>query len=210
MDRCGRFDLSRDQEHGNHKKQRLAGARVHSEVRRSAQSSRRAPLRLFIAVSNGMAMLNFPGIFFGWMASNDCQCIEIRFPRVARIRYDKGAEGCLDTAQLAEIQASPRHPASTGYSGYRNNGKVGKQRKRSGNKGWGGDGRREVSGLFATGGGEAVPVKEKVFMTNGKPLEMCVIGNRFVKVRVAEARVSGRGRMQREIRTCRCFAVSRC
>lgn len=141
------------------------------------------------AASYGMAMSNFREEKIGSMASNDCRYIEIRFPRVARIRYDKGAEGCLDTAQLAEIQASPRHPASTGYSGYRNNGKVGKQRKRNGNKGWGGDGRLEVSGLFATGGGHTVTVKEKVFVTNGKPLEMCVIGNRFVKVSVAEARI---------------------
>lgn len=120
------------------------------------------------------------------MSSNDCGCVEIRFPRVTRIRYDKGAEGCIDRAQLAEIQASPRHPASTGYGGYKNTGKVGKRRKRSGNKGWGGDGRRDVSGLFATGGGDAVTVKENVFVTNGKPLEMCVIGNRFVRVSVAE------------------------
>ena len=109
-----------------------------------------------------------------------------RFPRVMRVRFDKGAEGCLDTTQLAEMQVSPRYAASTVRGGY--GGGVdsagGKRRGRHDGRGRKKGGGLNVSGVFATGGGDGVIVKEDVFVTNGKPLEMCVIGTRFLKVRI--------------------------
>eukprot|EP00752_Nemacystus_decipiens_P016381 g14643.t1 len=119
---------------------------------------------------------DWPGIF-----------CTMRFPRVTHIRKDKGMEGCIDTTELAAIQARPRltfgNDQNTTQGGH---GGAGSRRKGGGEGGRGkgrGGGRagRQVSELFAMAGG-TVAVKEQVFVAasdSKKPLEMCVIGDSF-------------------------------
>ncbi|CAM9475934.1 unnamed protein product [Pylaiella littoralis] len=145
-----------------------------------------------------------------WIAPEDSICLQIkcaeivkssdwpgvlctlRFPRVTHIRKDKGLEGCIDTTQLAAVQARPRTAAAPG--GRRNSsnqgGHPGAGSRRGGSEGKGRGrkvgGGRQVSELF-TVGGEAVTVKENVFRAasdSQKPLEMCVVGTGFSGVHV--------------------------
>lgn len=116
--------------------------------------------------------------------------INLRFPRVTRIRKDKGPEGCIDTTELEAVKALLRIPATAG--GHRRSstqgGHDGSGSRRDGGGGQGrGKGRRgggagrQVSELFAMAEG-TVAVKEKVFVVardSEKPLEMCVMGDRF-------------------------------
>lgn len=109
---------------------------------------------------------------------------------MTHIRKDKGLEGCIDTTQLAAVQARPRTAAAPG--GRRNSnqgGHPGAGSRRGGGEGKGRGrkvgGGRQVSELF-TVGGEAVTVKENVFRAasdSQKPLEMCVVGTGFSGVR---------------------------
>lgn len=122
-----------------------------------------------------------------------------RFPRVTHIRLDKGPEACNDTADLAALQACPRPPASLASGGKRSSnhggsssrgggtGGAGKRRKVAGRgRGGGAGGGRQVSELFATDRGDAVSVKQSVFVTQNATLEMCVIGTGFSKVRTRD------------------------
>lgn len=104
----------------------------------------------------------------------------------------------MDMTDLAAIQARPRLAAVSGGNG-RNASHGGHPGAGSRRRGGGGGGRghggkggrgsggaaRQVSELFAMAGGGAVAVKEKVFVTaNGeKPLELCVMGENFSRVR---------------------------
>ncbi|CAM9713851.1 unnamed protein product, partial [Laminaria digitata] len=120
------------------------------------------------------------------------------FPRVSHIRLDKGPEACNDTADLAALQACPRPPASLASGGKRSSnhggsssrgggaGGAGKRRKVAGRgRGGGAGGGRQVSELFATDRGDAVSVKQSVFVTQNATLEMCVIGTGFSKAPIA-------------------------
>lgn len=73
-----------------------------------------------------------------------------RFPRVQHIRFDKGPEGCNDTADLAALQACPR--TSTSLTG---GGKYAGSHGGSGKGGGaGGEGkRRKVAGRGRGRGG---------------------------------------------------------
>lgn len=118
---------------------------------------------------------------------------------MAHIRKDKGPEGCIDTTELAAVQArrgasgGPSNNKQGGHSGSGNRRKtgsgVGKGRGRRG-----GGGAKQVSELFTMG--EAVTVKENVFRAasdSQKPLEMCVVGANFSGVRILQSRKRGRG-----------------
>eukprot|EP00903_Cladosiphon_okamuranus_P009258 g8834.t1 len=143
-----------------------------------------------------------------WIAPEDSICLQVkcmeivrandwpgvfctmRFPRVSHIRKDKGMEGCIDTIELAAVQARPR----LAFTGNHNNTQGGHggsgSRRKSGSGGdgeGGGRGRRgggagkQVSELFAIAGG-TVAVKEKVFVAasdSKRPLEMCVMVDTF-------------------------------
>ncbi|CAM9320873.1 unnamed protein product [Ectocarpus sp. 12 AP-2014] len=148
-----------------------------------------------------------------WIAAEDSVCLQVkcmeivkasdwpgvfctmRFPRVTHIRKDKGSEGCMDTTELAAIQARPRLSAAPG--GHRHNNTRGAH-PGSGSRRNGGDGGgkkrgrtgggRKVSELFATAGGDEVTVKEKVFVAaSGRTaLELCVVGTSFSGVHVPD------------------------
>eukprot|EP00904_Undaria_pinnatifida_P001070 jgi/Undpi1/10964/HiC_scaffold_30.g13265.m1 len=152
-----------------------------------------------------------------WIAPEDSVCLQVkcmeivkardwpgifctmRFPRVQHIRFDKGPEGCNDTADLAALQACPRTSTSlTGGGKYAGShggsgrgggaGGEGKRRKVAGRgRGRGGaGGGRQVSELFATDRDDAVSVEQSVFVTQNSQLEMCVIGTGFCKAPTAD------------------------
>ncbi len=131
----------------------------------------------------------------------------LRFPRVTHIRKDKGPEGCIDTNELAALRARPRiadaarahrnnrTPGGHGGSGSRRmgggGGDAGERKRARG----GGRGGRQVSELYALAEG-AVAVKWEIFVAasdSKKPLEMCVMGDRFDGVSTRGKRQTWRG-----------------
>lgn len=106
----------------------------------------------------------------------------------------------MDTVELAAVRARPR----LAVGGNQNNTPGGHGGAASRRKGGGEEGRgkgrrgggagRQVSELFAMAGG-TVAVKEQVFVATSdskKPLEMCVMGDRFYsEVRGVGARPRG-------------------
>lgn len=125
----------------------------------------------------------------------------LRFPRVTHIRKDKGPEGCIDTNELAALQARPRIAEAS--RGHRNNRTPGGHGGAGSRRNGGGDagerkrarGGRQVSELYAMAEGD-VAVKEEIFVAASdrkKPLEMCIIGDRFNGVSTTGKRQPWRG-----------------
>lgn len=109
---------------------------------------------------------------------------------MTRIRYDKGAEGSLDTTRLVELKDRPRLSAANSQAGGGSGdgaSRTGRsKRQKGGGRGRGGaSGGRQVSELFASGGGSSVAVERNIFVRNKQELEMCVVGTGFSKVRTA-------------------------